>query len=364
MSYADHITLSCGEKLQYMDANPKHFLDKNGILYGPSGSGKTTIIKYIIYILKDYIPNIFICSGTNKSSGIYDGIVPPRHIRNNANVKFIEDFYKRQEYLTEIYKLVHNYEKLLPIFQKVASSRDKQAAKLIIRSSQYHKNDATLMEKEILDESCKENLVKLFRLVISKRRPTLKASSFVGLEWSMIDNIDINPRTMMIIDDCSSDVKKWGKSEILGKVLYEGRNNLCTTLMAFHDDTNLVPMYRKNAMFLIYAGSSCLPAYFSKTNNGIDTKFKKKALEANAIVFNNGDESEKSKIKVHKPILPFTKLIFIRDAATPLMMFLAKTLPKFRTCCIPAWEYNKALPNREQNMLLQNKLLAKYIGPE
>ena len=49
-----------------------YFLNKSIILYGSSGSGKSMIMRDILYILKDHIPNILVIAPTNHLNGSFD----------------------------------------------------------------------------------------------------------------------------------------------------------------------------------------------------------------------------------------------------------------------------------------------------
>ena len=88
-----------------------YFLNKSIILYGSSGSGKSMIMRDILYILKDHIPNILVIAPTNHLNGSFDGIIPPQLIFPDVTEELIQNIFKRQK--TVVIILNQNINKIM-----------------------------------------------------------------------------------------------------------------------------------------------------------------------------------------------------------------------------------------------------------
>ena len=65
---------------------PEHFLRKLTLIFGGSGTGKTTIVKHILFLLKNDIPLMFVISPTNDCNNSFTNIFPNHGLGNQANL--------------------------------------------------------------------------------------------------------------------------------------------------------------------------------------------------------------------------------------------------------------------------------------
>ena len=81
-------------------------IHKSIVLYGSSNSGKTTIIKDIVYILKDDVPLIIVFCPTEPSHNTYKQIIPTELIiydieDSSVIINFLEKQRERQTKISD-----------------------------------------------------------------------------------------------------------------------------------------------------------------------------------------------------------------------------------------------------------------------
>ena len=118
------LLLDDGTEIPMFNKNYKLFLNKSIILYGSSGSGKSIIMRDILYILKDHIPNVVVIAPTNNLNHSYDGIIPTQLIFPEVTEDLIKGIFKRQKGVVNIYNMINNITKLENIYFKIAKTDD------------------------------------------------------------------------------------------------------------------------------------------------------------------------------------------------------------------------------------------------
>jgi hypothetical protein len=140
-----------------------------------------------------------------------------------------------------------------------------------------------------------------------------------------LENIDINPRLCIIIDDCSEKIQSWmkmfkkGEVNCFDSILYRGRHNFITLIFAAHDDKLISTELRKNARVTIYTTSQSLITSINKPGNGFTSKEKKDVSRYATRVFGKDNGA----IKNHQ------KLCYIREDSNPFRYTIANLYPEF-----------------------------------
>ena len=116
--------------LPYEEQSSDMYFNKSTVIFGSSGSGKTTIVKHILYLLRDKIPSCFIIAPTNQSNHTYTGIIPPRFIFSDLNVSFLDRIWERQSDAADLYETICNIKNLKRIFDQIANKAEKDAIKI------------------------------------------------------------------------------------------------------------------------------------------------------------------------------------------------------------------------------------------
>jgi Cdc6-like AAA superfamily ATPase len=83
-------------------------INKSIVIYGSRGSGKSVICKDIMYRLKNEIPCAIVFNGSEASNSCFSTLVSKPFLYDRIELKVLEDVWKRQESITEIYKKVNN----------------------------------------------------------------------------------------------------------------------------------------------------------------------------------------------------------------------------------------------------------------
>ena len=219
-----------GTEIPLFSKDYTYFLNKSIILYGSSGSGKSMIMRDILYILKDHIPNILVIAPTNHLNNSFDDIIPPQLIFPDVTEELIQNIFKRQKTVVKLYNMVNDYQRLENIYNKLAQPSDNSIKYKIINSystikHKYQENrDLNHVEKKIklkeLDDLHKKSLTEFYKRVINRYRQMIITNSnihnkFDDIEFKIIKCININPNFLLILDDCAYNANIWGKYNVI-----------------------------------------------------------------------------------------------------------------------------------------------------
>jgi hypothetical protein len=83
-----------------------------------------------------------------------------------------------------------------------------------------------------------------------------------------INYVDLDPRILIILDDCSADLKPFWKKEVFKRIFYMGRHVNISIVICCQDDTDLPASLRKNVSVSIFTRDTVAKAYFEKAANG------------------------------------------------------------------------------------------------
>lgn len=361
----DTMILSDGMKLPYLTKNKKHYLNFTTFLYGATGTGKTTIIKEIMYLLKDDMPNIFVVSPSNESNDAFTGIIPPRCIRSNITKKWIEALWARQKEVTQLYNCVHELEGLRRIFDKITNNKFIKFEKRLIHETNCAKAkivrgyvSRTAKEIQLNDLVKQKNiaLVELYRNAIraNKNKSFSNFTCLTKIEKNLVNYLDINPNLLLIFDDATEYFKDWmkmfgkGDNNIFKSMLYRGRHQKITLIICAHDDKEIDSGLRKNSRVSIFTTSQSAIAHFDRKANAYSPKEKKAVNKIAAELYATTDK------------LRYEKLAYVREDPNKFQYCLASLWPSFKLGSSSLWKLNKKLPNSTDGKIDENKFLMDF----
>jgi energy-coupling factor transporter ATP-binding protein EcfA2 len=336
MSSETSLIADDGVEIPMFDKTYKSFLNKSIILYGSSGSGKSMIMRDLLYILKDYIPNVIVIAPTNNLNHSYDGIIPSQLIFNEVTEDLIKNIFNRQKGVVNIYNMINNLTKLENIYAKIAKSDD-----YIIRTkiengytnikNKYDKNHSIhISEKKIklqeLDSLHKEKMKEFYKKVINKYRNQINSN--IGhykkilddIELKIINFININPSMLLIIDDAAVSANIWCKYQEIKELFMNGRHWKMTFMISFQDDKLLDSSLRKNAFINIFTTETICNAYFNRTANNFTPQEKKKMAKIANFIFNDPKLKEKN----------YKKMVHIKDKVPSVYYTIADYIDDFK----------------------------------
>jgi len=342
----DYITYE-GGKIYFMEKNPEIYEGKIILLYGETDSGKSTILFEILYLLKDKMAIPLVFCPTNYTDSDFDKMVPPECIFNNVDIKKLEDIWIAQEDRTKKYKIANDLGVLKSLFDRVASQCDKNKGDQIIFYAKRHINDLernhglsrgiVKSEKLHIEKRRKNSLIRLFKEHIKSNKTNLMNMDLDEEERIAINFLDMNPRIVLIFDDCMSTAKLWGKSEVVKKLFYTGRKYFITQIYTLQDDHGIPPDLRKNSMISIFTSSNSANTYFGTPSNGITARDKKNAHKIIDAIFR-----ERRGSPPH-----FQKLVYISNKVDKFSCIIADEYDDFQIGSIYMRRYTDKLPKKD-----------------
>jgi len=327
------IPIDKDNKIEWFAKKPEAFLDKSVFIIGKTGSGKTQILLEMMYLCKDMVPNVLVIC-PDSTTKFYKGIVPDSCIINADNVtkeKFVQ-IWERQKEVTEIYNAVNDIDNLVRISKKfldkslegnIMSLDFLERVKIdeIKKDTTYREDDKQNMYNEIR-EITKRTKRDAYKKSIYKHKSSIYPTLEDG-DRIIVDHLFINPRMLIVMDDCSEYIKGWNAffkkdpHNIFESIAFRGRHYYITFLQVAHDDTLIDPKKRKNAQITIYTSGAHLLAAVDR--GGYDKSTKKLAAKVAGKVFDDENREKQS----HK------KVVFLSDQSNPFQYTVANVYGKF-----------------------------------
>lgn len=341
----DNLFLPC------FDFNKNSLLNKSIVLYGSRGSGKSIICKDIMYNLSDNIPTVIVFNTTENSNGFFSKIVSKPFIYDKVDLKVLDDIWKRQEYITEIYKKINNVEILTEIIDIIDIPNAKKALEIIEEKKELHLNDINkkiksdsqfIFELNKIKEKYNEIIIYTLKQIInyikrSIRDKKISKHSLSKEQLDIINFVNINPNILLIFDDCAAELKKHNRSDVLRKIFYNGRHCNITYLLTCQDELDLDSSLRRNANITILCDSNCCTGYFERISNSFPKKIKNLIREVSEIVYSEDHKN--------------TKILYNKDDGTKLFWYLANIHDEFIFGSKYTLEYaNKIVNNKSYDI--------------
>lgn len=339
--------------LKELDFNYKLFIDKTTILYGETKTGKSFIIVDILHYLKPHVEQIIVISPTDRQNNTYSkGIVPTPCIHYTMTGKLLDDIWERQNALSAVYKKASNPKVLKMLFDRVHNTDAKNAIERIkqqrkIHEDEIHADDAAAKSKIAdMENECNELVLLIYKHYINENRDRLSKLSLSADEAFTLKYLNLNPRMVLIFDDCTDLLKKFKSHPVMQKLFYQGRWAFITAMIACHTDKALDAELKKNAYVNIYTEDSCAHAYFVRPSSDLDRDAKTRAAAACKCTFS--------------PILPHQKLAWIREEKK-FYKLTASPRENFRFGSPVIWEYCKQIQADAGTISANNKFLQDFI---
>lgn len=297
------------------------FLNRSIMLYGSSNSGKSTIIKDMLFMLKDHIPNILVICPTNKLNHSYNGIVPDQLILDNVDEKLMIKILKRQDFSVKIYNMVNDIDTLEQLWNKMYRKDERALARMqSVYDNICHKLSDQPREAKELEKQHKNSLIVFYKKVIFRNRKYLnKCRDLSENDTIIIKHININPNLLLIIDDAAVSATTWSKYESVKELFFNGRHHHITFMIAFQDDKMLDPSLRKNAFINIFTTEKVSVSYFERSANNFSRVEKRTMTDIAKAVFNDKKLKNKN----------YRKLVYIKDSFPSSYYMIADLVDDF-----------------------------------
>jgi energy-coupling factor transporter ATP-binding protein EcfA2 len=356
----DKLYINDKEYIPKLNTNYETFLNKSITLYGSSNSGKSTIMLSIMKILKPVIPVCIVFNSTENSNNTFKKYVPECCIYTSIDLNKLEDIWKRQETISNIYNYVNDIDyikNLINIFNyplethltKIESQRGIEIEKLLDKN--YDKNIYN-KEKEKINNKFNELEKILYKTIVKNIKKQIQndENGYKSIYKSLneeqkiiIKHHNINPNLLLIMDDMASEIRPHTKNPKVSDLFYKARHCNMTIIFSAQDEISLHASLRKNVRISIFTDENCALGFFTRASNGFNDNIKKKIKNIITVLFNNENK--------------YKKLIYNKDDKEPIQWYQADIIEPFSFCDSSITEYtDKLIPNEKVNIL---KLIKK-----
>jgi hypothetical protein len=343
--------------LPELDLNYDRFLDKTSILYGETGTGKSFVMVAILAELKPHVDQIIVISPTDRQNHTYDkGIVPLPCIHYTISAQLLDDIWDRQEALASVYTKANNPKVLCALFGRIKNSH--KACSIIsdinsklrtyekeVREVDY--NELSIRGKiEDMEKECKRLIIHIYKHYINENRRYLEELELCADELYSLRFLNLNPRMVIIFDDCTDLLRKFKTHRVMQKIFYQGRWALITALIACHTDKALDPELKKNAAVSMFTGEAAANAYFERPSNDLDKAAKTAARAAVRTAFT--------------PLATYQKLAWVRTEKK-FYRFTAIKHEDFKFGSPILWEYCRQIEAAAGTVSSDNKFIDSFL---
>ena len=289
-----------GDKIKFADKSPSGLIDRPILVFGGPNTGKTTIVEELLILTKNYIPNhIVIAPMTSQTP--YLKKFHQKCIKEDMTKELFCKIWKRQVQITKIYNIANKLEILHGLFTRI---NNKQAQMLVNRTYQTAAGLKHAIESDpqldygnkkaqigSIDERCDKEILKIYKSTVRRFRLQLDTTSLSQHEQIAHEFLDINPKLMIVVDDCTEKLTKWMKAfkpneeNMFQNVFFRGRHNHISMIIIAHNDKFILPDLRNAAAKIIYTDPQSFNISVGRASNGFSKEEKTLALRCSKKIF-------------------------------------------------------------------------------
>ena len=282
MSSRNLIVTKTGSRIPEIALTPNKILDRTIVLYGRSNSGKSVFIKYILKLIRDYVPVAFVISPTEPANRAYEKFVDKSMIHFDLTAAkgedgFLEKFWQWASIRSSIYHKVNRREVLMSLYARVRTPElDKIINKVEQKKDELIKNMPFAKHDEV-EKNYNELLVKVVKKHIQQHKHHLmrNANDLTEDEMYTLTYLDLNPRVVLVFDDCASELKSYFNKPIFRKLFYQSRHSFITSIFAIQDDTDISANLRKNVALSVFMTPAVAKSNFERGSNKFSKDIQK-----------------------------------------------------------------------------------------
>lgn len=325
------------EPLKEFSPEYQFFLDRSTVLFGESSTGKSVIICDILHSLKSHIDLAVVFSPTDMQNGVYSAIIPKPLIHYKVTPLTVTTIWERQKKIAATYKKASNPEiierllRRIPNYSKFSTIRGEIKEKKKQSVGDVRENMGSDEAKKV--EAEYDRLDALWaKKLISHYASTLSKMNLSEEEKFTLKYIDLNPRIVIVFDDCTDQLKKINKCPAIQELFYQGRHNYVTFIIGCHHDKTLDPELKKNIFVSVYTAKETASAYIERTSTSFDKATKARWHTAIGEAFS--------------PTEKYQKLVWVRDDKK-FFKWTAAVRRDFEFCSKTVWDFCTAIESTE-----------------
>lgn len=341
--------------LAAITAKPEYFSDKSIIIYGESNSGKTTIIKDILFSLRESIEQIIVFCPTDFSHKTYSsGLVEKSFIHTEVSERILELIWERQEFLVKCWRTSNDKEILSGLASRIIGNTydtflEDLRKKMDALCDEFDDGDGKAKDKQKqMDEMTAKYdqlVVAFYKNIVIRNKSELSKMQLKPCEKICLEYISLNPKIVLIFDDCTEQFKKLKGKQILEKLFYQGRHMHITSIYTCHSDKALDQEIKKNSFVNFFCDSSSAQTYFGRSSGYFSPSQVAQAQMAINTAF---------KVK-------FQKLLWLKESST-FYRFTAVIHDSFTFGSELVREFGKLVSNEEAHVIDSGNRFAQKYG--
>jgi hypothetical protein len=294
-----------GEVVPPLPADISVYLDRTIAIFGASGSGKSKMVLHFMELLRPSIELALAVATTEPSNNTYRGRIDAPYIHysmfregaaggkkktspKEGAINFLTAIWDRQTMVTAAYRKANNRVALARLFarlparlkeqgtQRTAALHSKRKAAVAALAVKYTVGDVAYNKaKDEIDAKCAQAMCLIWKASIALDYARLSAIEDLPEDerWCLA-YLKLNPRLLLIFDDCAADLKGIARTEILRKFFYQNRHSFITVILTFQDDTDLDTNLRKNAFVSIFTDATVARSNFERGSNQFSAAMK------------------------------------------------------------------------------------------
>lgn len=358
------ITTTGGHEIPMLEKNPADFVDKTTLILGASNTGKSRLIYDVLYTCRNEIPNVIvICPGSSAKD--YLSFLPKKCVKEELKKINIERIWKRQTDVTQLYNIANDENILRSLFEKVPDRNAAQTVRTFNNKTEEIieriKSDPELDSAKKVDainsvnEKKQVTIKNIYRDTIMRYKEFFSNIQLTDEERYCLEYQGINPKLMIVIDDCTDQLRNWHKlfnkekQNLYEAIFYRGRHNHISIIMAAHDDKYIATELRKNIRVTIFTTFQAANTYFSKSSAGFPKNEKIKIEEMCREIFAEAKNGNKN----------YKKFCYIRDGIIPYKYTIAtiRSLNELEVGSRLLSKLAQELPDRDSNSIHNNQFI-------
>jgi energy-coupling factor transporter ATP-binding protein EcfA2 len=322
------------------------FLDKTTVLYGASGSGKSFLMRDILHMLQPHIQQVIVISPTDAQNSSYSGIIPKPCIHYAISEQHLNDIYERQMMLTTVCKKASNEDIIYKLYSMIPSGKravcDDALRSVNDRLRALKTSDSADVSKA--EAECKKFRVAMWKHVIGQNLRMLYILPLTADQKMALEYMNVNPKMVIIFDDCTEQLDKLKKSPVIQSLFYKGRWAQLTILIGCHTDKTIDAGVKKSTFVSIFTEEGAARAYFNRASSDFDRATKNKAIKAIDHIFTTGTHQ---------------KLVILRGDHT-FYKYTAVGQSDFRFGSESLWNFCDRVKSDEGTLSATNKFIRDF----
>jgi len=231
-------------------------IDRSCAIYGRSGSGKSTVIKHLLYLLHERVPTTVVFSASESvNKGYSSGYVDRAFIHDHVTEAVINNIAESQKRRRKLYDQINDIDVLSNLFARIANEAERRSWGEMRRV--YDDIIAERGRSAELDDKFHAECVKFLRTHLEPHIASLsRDTALPDAESLTARRFNFNPRLTIVFDDCTTELRALKSCDEALELIFRGRHSLCTTIIAIHGRTAILPIMRMNFTLSVFTDSA------------------------------------------------------------------------------------------------------------